>query len=146
MRHKYEDQTSASHLCWDLTVKDPKCDFSFYQPLTLMELDTSCDPNWLEASHWYWSESSSWAEDRLKESKEEESTTRSPTLFFFSSSVGGGAPSEWQINVTCSPSITSSPGFTDSEVLLGGSETPRNQDWGYVWTSSTVKSCIYCKC
>lgn len=41
-------------------------------PVTVMDLVTSWDPYWLEDSHWYWAESSSRAEDRLKDSEEEE--------------------------------------------------------------------------
>lgn len=67
-----------------------------------MELVTSWEPYWLEASHWYSEESSSPAEERLKISEEDvESDLWISTPPLFSSSTLGGAPSERQVSVTC---------------------------------------------
>lgn len=94
-----------------------------------MFLEAGREPYRFEASHWYQPESSSRVEDRLKVSdgEEAESVLRSSSPFLFSTSVGGGAPSERQAKVTASPFITSSPGLTERDVVLGGSgsETER---------------------
>lgn len=90
-----------------------------------MLLETSWDPYRFQASQRYEPASSSSVEERLKIStgEEAESIHRSCSSFLFSTSVGGGAPSELQAKVTVSSFITSSPGLTDREVSLGGSES-----------------------
>lgn len=71
-------------------------------PLTVRELLTRWAPCWLMASHWKWAESSSWAEESVKESAEgAESVLCNSTPSLFSTNVGLGVPSERQVTVTC---------------------------------------------